>query len=133
MLSMRYLSVDDVLTLHNYAIERFGGSSGLASLGRLEASLAAPMQTMFGQELYPDLWSKAAILCYLLIKNHPFVDGNKRTALYALLRFLELNGYTITVADNEELYRFTMAIATSELDKEGIEAWLRMHTRKLET
>jgi len=61
------------------------------------------------------------------------VDGNKRTALAVLLEFLERNGYTITVADNDELYRFTMAVATSELDKEGIEAWLRMHTRKLET
>jgi len=130
---MRYLTVDEVLVLHDYAIERFGGSPGLASLERLEASLAVPMQTMFGQELYPDLWSKAAILCYLLIKNHPFVDGNKRTALYALLRFLELNGYTIAVADNDELYRFTMDVATSALDKEEIEAWLRMHTRKLDT
>ena len=86
---------------------------------------------MFGQELYPALWCRAAILCYLLIKNHPFVDGNKRTALYALMRFLELNGYTITVAHSDELYRFTMDVATSVLDKEGVEAWLRAHTRKL--
>lgn len=132
-MSIRYLSVAEVLLIHQRVIERYGGSPELANLGRLEASLAVPMQTMFGQELYPDLWSKAAILCYLLIKNHPFVDGNKRTALAALLEFLERNGYTIAVADNDELYRFTMDVATSALDKEEIEAWLRMHTRKLDT
>jgi len=82
---------------------------------------------MFGEELYPDIFAKAAILVYSLVKNHPFVDGNKRTALYALLRFLEMNGLTVKVAHNDDLYQFTIDIATSRLGKEQIETWLREH------
>jgi len=66
---MRYLSIDEVLALHEYAVERFGGSFGLLDRGKLEASIAAPMQNVFDTELYPDLWSKAAILFFLLIKK----------------------------------------------------------------
>jgi len=82
---------------------------------------------MFGQEPYPDIFAKAAILIYLLIKNHPFVDGNKRTGLFALFEFLERNGFTIN-SPPEELYRFTLDIATSTLSKEQIAEWLRQHT-----
>jgi len=123
-----YLTVDEVLVLHEYAIRRYGGSYGVASVERLESALNMPKQTMFGEELYPDIFTKAAILVYLLVQNHPFVDGNKRTALYTMLRFLEANGFTVTVTSNDELYQFTIDIATSALDKEQIEEWLRTHT-----
>lgn len=121
---MRYLSMDEVLAIHDRAIREYGGSPELADLGRLEAALAAPRQTMFGEELYPDIFSKAAILFYLLIKNHPFVDGNKRTAFLALMRFLNINGYTLD-ATNDELYRFTVDVASSFLRKEEVESWIR--------
>ena len=130
---MRYLSIDDVLALHEYAVERFGGSFGLLDRNKLEASVAAPMQNVFDTELYPDLWSKAAILFFLLIKNHCFIDGNKRVALYALLRFLEINGYTIFGVTNDELYQFTIDAANSVLNKDDITAWLKQHTVPLET
>ena len=123
-----YLTVDEVLALHKYAIRRYGGSYGVASMERLESALNTPKQTMFGDELYPDIFARAAILAYLLVQNHPFVDGNKRTALYAMLRFLETNGFVVTVTSNDELYQFTIDIATSALDKEQIEEWLRTHT-----
>jgi len=74
----------------------------------------------------PTFFSKAAILIYALIKDHPFVDGNKRTGLFALFEFLERNGYTIAASD-DDLYQFTIDIATSQLGKEQIEAWLREH------
>jgi len=125
---IQYLTIEDVLALHDYAIQRYGGSSGILGMGRLESALDTPKQAMFGEELYPDVFAKSAILVYLLIKNHPFVDGNKRAALYALLRFLETNGLTISVASNDELYQFTIDIATSILDKAQIEEWLRKHT-----
>jgi len=99
---VRYLTIDEIFAIHDRAIREYGGSPELADLGRLEASLAAPRQTMFGEELYPDIFSKAAILFYSLIKNHPFVDGNKRTAFLSLMRFLNLNGYTLN-ATNDEL------------------------------
>jgi len=124
----KYLTVDEVLVLHEYAIRRYGGSYGVTSVERLESALNAPKQTMFGEELYPNIFAKAAILVYLLVQNHPFVDGNKRTALYAMLRFLEINGLVVTVTNNDELYQFAIDIATSALDKEQIEEWLRTHT-----
>ena len=102
---IKYLTVEEVVIIHDLAIREYGGSPEIAGLERLESVVATPQQTMFGEDLYPDLFSKAAILIYLLIKNHPFVDGNKR----------------------HELYQFTLDIATSALDKEGIEAWLRAH------
>jgi len=124
---MKYLTLEEVLYLHDYAIHRYGGSYGIANMGQLQSALNAPKQTMFGEELYPDIFAKAAILVYSLVKNHPFVDGNKRTALYALLRFLEMNGLTVKVAQNDDLYQFTIDIATSRLGKEQIETWLREH------
>lgn len=130
---MRYLTIDEVITLHEYAVERFGGSLGLVDRGKLEASVAAPMQNVFDTELYPDLWSKAAILFFLLIKNHWFIDGNKRVALYALLRFLETNGYTIFGITHDELFKFTIDAANSVLNKDDITAWLKQHTVPLET
>ncbi len=121
---VRYLSSNEVLLIHDHAIGEFGGSFGLMSPGQLEASIAAPRQTMFGEELYPDLFSKAAILFYLLVKNHAFVDGNKRTAALALIEFLERNGYTLD-ATNDELYQFTVDVASSVLTKEEVEMWIR--------
>ncbi|MBC7226688.1 MAG: type II toxin-antitoxin system death-on-curing family toxin [Thermoflexales bacterium] len=123
---IRYLTVEEVIAIHEYAVREFGGSAGVASIARLESAIAAPRQTMFGEDLYPDLLSKAAILVYGLIKNHPFVDGNKRTGLFALFEFLERNGFTI-VASDDDLYQFAIDIATSRLGKEQIEAWLREH------
>jgi len=121
---VRYLSPAEVLLIHDHAIREFGGSFGLMSSDRLEASIGALRQTMFGEELYPDLFSKAAILFCLLVKNHPFVDGNKRTAALALIEFLERNGYTLD-ATNDELYQFTIDVASPVLGKEVVEMWIR--------
>lgn len=103
-MAMQYLSIDEVIALHKYSVERFGGSSDLLNHGKLEASLAAPMQNVFDTELYPDIWSKAAILGFSLIKNHACFDGNKRIGLFAMLRFLEINGYSLSGVTNDELY-----------------------------
>jgi len=121
---VHYLSPTEVLLIHDHAIREFGGSFGLMNPGRLEASVVALRQTMFGEELYPDLFSKAAILFYLLVMNHAFVDGNKRTAALALIEFLERNGHTLD-ATNDELYQFTIDVAVSVLTKEEVEMWIR--------
>jgi len=127
---VHYLSSAEVLLIHDHAIREFGGSFGLMSPGRLEASVVALRQTMFGQELYPDLFSKAAILFYLLVMNHAFVDGNKRTAALALIEFLERNGYTLD-ATNDELYQFTIEVASSVSTKEEVEMWIRDEAIKM--
>ncbi len=128
---MHYLDLDEVLRLHEWAIAEYGGSPELGDLGRLESALATSKQTMFGEDLYPDLVSKSAILFYLLVKDHPFVDGNKRTGLASLFRFLELNGNTL-VATEDELYLFTLEVATSILDKDAVGAWIRTHLKATE-
>jgi death-on-curing protein len=81
---MRYLELDEVLRIHERMIVQYGGSLGGINQNGLESALAAPQQTTFGEDLYPDISAKAAILFYLLIKNHPFIDGNKRTAFTCL-------------------------------------------------
>jgi len=87
---------------------------------------------MFGEELYPGIADKSAIILYLLTQNHPFVDGNKRTALSACFWFLESNGYTLNVG-SEDLYQFMIDIASGRLDKETVTAWMREHLRSLKT
>ena len=129
-MEVHYLSSNEVLLIHDHAIGEFGGSFGLMSPGQLESSIAAPRQTMFGEELYPDLFSKAAILFYLLVMNHAFVDGNKRTAALSLIEFLERNGYTLNAA-NDELYQFTIDVASSVSTKEEVEMWVRDRTVRL--
>lgn len=94
---MEYLELEEVLRIHERMIVQYGGSFGILNQAALESSLAAPQQTMFGEDLYPDVTSKAAILVYLLIKNHPFMDGNKRTAFACLMRFLHVNLLAVTL------------------------------------
>jgi death-on-curing protein len=128
---MRYLELDEVLRIHERAIRQYGGSPELRDLGLLESALAAPKQTMFGEDLYPDVAAKSAILVFSLVKNHPFVDGNKRVGFLCLMRFLQVNGYALD-ATNDELYQFTLDVATSVLDKEQVTAWMRARLRASE-
>lgn len=123
---MNYLTRDELLDLHAYAVERYGGLLGIKSQDRLQTVLNAPRQEMFGAELYPDLCSKAAALVYLLVKSHPFVGANEVTALLALLRFLDLNGAALKpeISAGELAYVFR-ALSNSDMDKEGLECWLR--------
>ncbi len=123
---MHYLTCNELLDLHAYALERYGGLLGIKSQDRLQTVVQTPSQQLFGAELYPDLTSKAAILVYLLVKSHPFLDANELTALLALLRFLELNGAALhpEVAEAELTATF-LALKHSDLDKEGLEQWLR--------
>ncbi|MBI4788962.1 MAG: type II toxin-antitoxin system death-on-curing family toxin [Chloroflexi bacterium] len=126
---MEYLTVEEILAIHIEVIREFGGTPEVLSLERLRSSAESPHQTMFGDELYPDLVSKAAILFFALIKNHPFLDGNKRTALLSLLEFVKRNGHAIE-AKHDELYQFTLDVATSVLDKDAIGAWIRAHLKE---
>jgi death-on-curing protein len=123
---MNYLTKDELLDLHTYAVTRYGGRMGIASQDRLTTVLEAPRQIMFGTELYPDLASKAAALSFLLLKNRPFVGGNETTAMMALLRFLALNQATLkdNVSDTELIW-LAQSVNRSDLDREAMEQWLR--------
>jgi len=123
---VNYLTKDDLLDLHAFTVERYGGLMGIKSQDRLQSVLNAPRQEMFGAELYPDVCSKAAVLVYMLVKSHPFMGANEATALLALLRFLDLNGAALRPEVGEaELAWLFRALTHSDLDKEGLEQWLR--------
>src|SRR5579859_4447320 len=103
---MHYLSKNELLDLHIFAITRYGGRLGISSQDSLLTALDAPRQTMFGAELYPDLPSKVAALTFLLLKGRVFVSGNQVTALLAMLRILALNHATLRdeIGETELIY-----------------------------
>jgi death-on-curing protein len=127
---MNYLTKDELLDLHAYILTRYGGRLGIASQDRLNSAIEAPRQVLFETELYPDLPSKAAALAFLLLKNRPFLGANEATALLALLRLLAINGATLRddVGDADLLW-VVRSVNRSELDKEGLESWLRDNIR----
>ena len=123
---MRYLTLSEVLEVHRQIMAQSGGAEGLMHLPALESALAQPQMTFGGEELYPTLVDKAAALGYALIKNHPFLDGNKRTGHAAMEVFLVLNGYEIHAAVDEQ-ERVILQVAASEIDREEFTTWLRTH------
>jgi death-on-curing protein len=122
---MNYLTKDELLDIHAYILTRYGGRMGIASQDRLTTVIDTPRQVMFGVELYPDLPSKAAALTFLILKSHPFLGANEATALMALLRFLELNNAGLDEVSDAELLWVTRSINQSDLDRGGLESWLR--------
>ena len=124
---LRYLSRQDLLDLHGYVVETYGGRLGLTSHDRLLNLVAAPGQTMFGQELYDDLAAKAAALAFYLIKNRPFRAANEATALLAVLRFAAINQQTID--DVQALAGELKALACSERTHDQLVGWLGAHLR----
>lgn len=121
---IRYLLPEQVLFIHSRLIQSTGGAHGIRDLSMLLSALGRPQATFDGNDLYNDLFSKAASLMDSLIRNHPFVDGNKRTAITAVALFMKLNGFTLVVP-NEEMARFTLACAQSKVTLEEISAWMR--------
>jgi death-on-curing protein len=126
---MRYLTLPETLELHRRVIERTGGSRGVRDPGALESALAQPRMTFGGEELYPTLVEKASALGFSLIKNHPFIDGNKRIGHAAAEVFLLMNGFEI-VARMEEQEQIVMRLAASEVGREEFTEWLRANIVK---
>jgi death on curing protein len=123
---MRYLSLSEVIELHRRIMDQSSGASGLRDLGGLESAIAQPRMIFGGQDLYPTLIEKAGALCFSLIQNHPFVDGNKRIGHAAMEVFLILNGHEIqaSVDDQENLI---LGVASSQVTRDNLIAWLTDH------
>lgn len=121
---IRYLLPEQVLFIHSRLIQSTGGAHGIRDLSMLLSALGRPQATFDGNDLYDDLFSKAASLLDSLIRNHPFVDGNKRTAITAAALFMKLNGFSLVVS-NEEMARFTLECAQSKVTLDEMSAWLR--------
>lgn len=123
---MRQLSKRQVLLLHDQLLAQTGGLPGVRDEGLLESALHAPFQSFGDVDAYPSLPQKAARLCYGLIKNHPFVDGNKRIGTHTMLVFLAVNG-TEVVYTQEELSCIILAVASGEKGYEDLLRWLVDH------
>ena len=126
-----HLTVEIVREIHAEAIARFGGSDGVRELALLESAVAAPQASFGGKSPYADLVEVAAAYLYYLCGNHPFVDGNKRAALGACIVFLRLNGME-PLGDGPEWEDLTLAVASSELDRDQTTARLRKLLQKRE-
>ncbi|MEM6713736.1 MAG: type II toxin-antitoxin system death-on-curing family toxin [Cyanobacteria bacterium P01_D01_bin.6] len=124
---MRFLTLIEVLELHRRVIEQSGGAFGIRELGLLEAAIVQPRMTFGGDDLYPDLLTKAAALGFSIINNHPFVDGNKRTGHAATAIFLLLNGVEIKASVDEQ-EQMVLAIAAGDAGREAFNTWLTQHT-----
>lgn len=121
-----YLTLEEILRLHFQVIEDFGGSHGVRDEGRLMSVVEAPKQEVVGQEQYPSLHTKAAVYLRNIISDHPFSDGNKRTATVTCGVFLLRNDKPI-LADSKELEDFIVQIPVEHLEVEEIAQWLENH------
>lgn len=120
-----YLDLDDLLVL---AVGLLGDPPPIRDVGLLEAAAARPRTSAFGEDAYPDVWTKAAALLSSVVKNHALVDGNKRLGWLLCAVFLDLNGVGATRADNDAVYELVMGVATSQLAVDEIAAELRRVT-----
>lgn len=123
---MRVLSKRQILLLHTALISESGGMDGIRDDGLLDSALNAPFQTFAGHDLYPTVLEKAARLGFGLIRNHPFMDGNKRIGTHAMLVFLEINNISLFYED-EELITTILSVAAGELDNDGLLNWMQKH------
>lgn len=123
---MRYLRAEDILQIHSFVLDETGGAHGLRDGNAVLSTIEQPQQKAFGEELYPDMYVKAAVYAHRIIFGHRFVDGNKRTAMTAAIVFLEDNGCRFR-AEQGEIEHYALHIIEERLDVEEIAAWLREH------
>ncbi len=123
---MKYITLNEVIELHDYLILEFGGSGGIRDKGALESALAQPRATFGRIDLYPTLVEKAISLGFSLIQNHAFVDGNKRIGHLAMEIFLRMNGNKIN-APIDEQENIILQVASSKLGRDEFKNWLEEH------
>lgn len=128
---MRWLTLDEILHIHQRVIETTGGEQGVLSLSALEASLFRPLASFEGVDAFSDFLEKIAALIHGIITSHPFVDGNKRVALVAADVCLRMNG--MRIRPSSEVEEFFWAIARGERDVNAIAQWLRTAVETIPT
>ena len=124
------IDLEDVLFIHSILIQEFGGTPGIRSNGLLESAIKRPFQTFDGNELYPTALDKAAAIIESIVKNHPFVDGNKRTGYVLMRLFLRNNQLDINI-DEEEKYQFVIKVASGKYTIDQIKNWIEVNTEKI--
>lgn len=123
---MKMLTKEQIILLHRELIKETGGADGIRDEGLLESALSAPFQSFDGIDSFPSIQQKAARLGFGLIKNHAFVDGNKRIGVHAMLVFLALNGIEIEYTQ-EELSAIILKVAAGDCSFENLVKWVVDH------
>jgi death on curing protein len=122
--AIRFLSVDDVLAIHEDTIAKEGGSPRIRDVGLLESAVLMPQQRFGGEYLHPDVASMAAAYLFHISQNHPFQDGNKRTGALACLVFLKVNAVR-SLPPPDDLEAITMSVASGRVSKQELISWMR--------
>ena len=123
---MIFFEFEQVTRIHSSLIAKTGGSDGIRDKNLLDSALKVPFQTFDGKDLYPDILDKATQLCFSLINNHPFSDGNKRIGIHLTLLFLKINNVQLNYVQ-QELIDLGFGIASSKLQKNDIRKWFENH------
>ena len=126
---MKVFTVRQILILHERMIQKYGGSSGVRDMGMLESAVGRPFATFGGEDLYPDIFMKAGAFIQSIVKNHPFIDGNKRTAFSGTIAFLLANGVFISVNINQAV-KWMLRVANENITVDEITDWLKRRMTK---
>ncbi len=124
---IQFVPMSVVIHIHDDLIDQFGGASGLRDAPLLDSALHMPSAQFAGEFLHSTIYEMAAAYGFHICKNHPFLDGNKRTAYAVMFLFLNLNGFNFSVNDQEH-YKVMMAVANGEMTKQQLAAWLEKVT-----
>src|SRR3989344_296212 len=127
---MQYLSAETILVLHSEVIDATGGLHGVRDVGLLAAIVDKPKATFGGNDLYPGVFTKAAVYLESIVQYHVFIDGNKRTCITACARVLYQNRRNLS-ATNKEVESFVLSVAAEKTEMPIIIAWLKKHTKKI--
>ena len=128
-MAAQFLTLDEALAIHAHQITRYGGALGVRDRGLLESALAMPAATFAGTLLHPSLAEQAAAYLFHLVKNHPFVDGNKRVGLACSLVFLRLNGIRIRASD-DDLVELVVGVAEGERSKAEVAVFFEERSKR---
>ncbi|MBI5552045.1 MAG: type II toxin-antitoxin system death-on-curing family toxin [Desulfobacterales bacterium] len=123
-----FLSLAEVLEIHQDQVARYGGASGIRDIELLKSALGMPSATFGGQFLHTDIYEMAAAYLFHLVKNHPFIDGNKRTGAVAALIFLALNNFDFD-APEDDFADMVLSVVRGDLDKADVALFIRRFTR----
>jgi len=124
---MRYLTLEEILVLHEHQISMYGGPNDIRDIRLLESALFRPKTEFYGRELYKDTYDKAVILGTTIIQNHPFIDGNKRTGIHAMLVMLGMNSIEVNI-EPEKLTILALQIARKEINTKDVVTLLKEKT-----
>ncbi len=129
MEEINFLSLDEIIAIQYDQVTRYGGSYGIRDLNLLISAVERSKVTFGGFDLYPNIFSKAAALLHSPVLNHPFVDGNKRTAITATMRFLYINGF-LPKMSQKNLLDITLKVESKKINIEEAAVWLKKHSKR---